>query len=64
MKTQVGSHLANESNENHETSENDRLLIHNIELLGDGSGNQAASEYSSTGLGDEAGRGREFVDDF
>jgi hypothetical protein len=57
------THLGNEGNENDETGQDYGLLVHDIEFLRDGSGNETTSEDGATGLGDEVGRRGEFVDE-
>ena len=58
------THLGNEGSKDQETTENDTLLIDDIELLGDGGGEETSTENDRTSLGDKVGRGRELVDKF
>ena len=58
------THLSNEGSKDQETTENDTLLIDDIELLGDGGGEETSTENDRTSLGDKVWRGRELVDKF
>lgn len=58
------AYLANVGEDNDGADEQDGFLVHHVEFVGDGGGNEASSEESSASLGDEAGLGREFLDDF
>ena len=49
------THPSNESSEDQEANRNDGLLIHDIELLRDGSCEQTGTEDDRAGLGDQVG---------
>ena len=58
------THLGNEGSKDQETTENDTLLIDDIELLGDSGGKKTCAEDDGAGFGDKARGGGEAVDDF
>ena len=57
------TYLRNVSEEDQVPDSDDGLLVHDIQLLGDGSGKETAAEDCGASLGDEVGGRREFVDD-
>jgi len=60
---QLKTCLGDKAEKQEETDGDHSLLVHHIEFLGDGGGNQTRTEDDSTGLGDQVGGRRELVDD-
>ena len=57
------THLGDVRNQNRKPSQNDGLLVDDVELLRDGRRNETTSEDGGAGLGDEVRGGGELVDD-
>ena len=58
---QLDTCLGDEAEEQEETDGDHSLLVHHVELLGDGGGNQTRAEDDSAGLGDQVGGRRKLV---
>lgn len=57
------THLADVGEDNERRDEDDGLLVDDVELGGDGGGGSADTEEGGAGLGDEAGRRGQLLDD-
>jgi hypothetical protein len=57
-------YLAKVGEDNDGTNKENGFLVDNVEFIGDGGSENASSEESSTGLGDETGLRGKFLNDF